>query len=99
VRGIAAVDRDAEHAGCIAQMLVPARTQPALAAADPGIGGIAFAFRDPLRVGPRRLHGAGDLVAQRERQRAVAAHVQLLAAPQIEIAILQVEVLVAHIAM
>ena len=99
VGGIAAVDGDAERAGRIAHVLVAARAQPALAAADPGIGGVELAWRHALRLGARRLHGAGDLVAQGEGQRAVAAHIELLAAAQIEIAVLQVDVGVAYAAM
>ena len=99
VRGVAAVHGDAERARRIAQVLVAARAQPALAAADPGIGRVALARLDALGLGARRLDRAGDLVAQREGQRAVAAHVELLAAAQVEVAVLQVEVGVAHAAM
>ena len=67
VRGIAAVDGDAQRARRIAHMLVAPRAQPAFAAADPGIGGIALALVHALRLGAHRLHRAGDLVAEGER--------------------------------
>src|SRR5215475_7293690 len=95
VAGIAAIDGNPERLWRIAQMLVAARAQAALAAADPGIGGVELAANHALRVGPDRLHGASDLMAQREGQRPVAAHVELLPTAQIEVAILQVNVGVA----
>ena len=45
VRGVAAVDGDAERAGRVAHVLVAALAQPALAAADPGVGGVELALR------------------------------------------------------
>ena len=51
-----------------------------------------------LRLGTRRLDGAGDLVAERERQLPAGAHVELLAAAEIEVAVLQVHVGVTHAA-
>ena len=51
-----------------------------------------------LCLGTGRLDGAGDLVAEGEGQRPVAAHVELLPAAEIEVAVLQVDVGVAHAA-
>ena len=98
MRGITTVNRNAEHARGIAQMLIASRAKCALAATDPRIGGIALARRDP-GVGARSLDAARDLVAQRERQRPIAAHVELLAAAKIEIAILQMQIGVTDAAM
>ena len=66
---IAAVHRDAEGARRIAQVLVAAGANPAFAAADPRIGGVALARLGSLGVGPRRLNRPRDLVPEREGQR------------------------------
>ena len=99
VRGVAAVDRDAERARRVAQMLVAACAHGARAAADPRIDGVAYAGCDALGVGASRLDGAGDLVPKGEGEGAEAAHVELLLAAQGEIAVLQVQIGVAHAAM
>ena len=99
VRGVAAVDGDAERPRRIAHMLVAPRAQPALAAADPGIGRVLLALDGALGVGSGGFHGPGNLVPERERQLPAAAHVELLAAAEVEIAVLQMEVGMAHPAM
>ena len=99
VRRVAAVDGDAERSRRIAHMLVAPRAQPALAAADPGIGRVLLALGGALGVGSGGFDGPGDLVPEREGQLPAAAHVELLAAAEVEVAVLQVEVGMAHAAM
>ena len=69
VRGKPAVDLDAEMARRRAQIFLVGLARRAFAAADPGKHRERAADRD-LRVRSGLLDRAGDLVAERERQRA-----------------------------
>jgi hypothetical protein len=95
VGGVTAVDGYAESPRRVADVFVPSCAQPALAAPDPRKGCVALSLVHTLRVGSRGLHGAGDLVPECEGQLPRAAHVQLLPAAKIEVAILQMQVRVA----
>ena len=56
------------------------------------------ACRPHVRIGPRLLDHTRDLVAERERQRAARRHVELLVAAEAEIAVVQMQVGMAHAA-
>ena len=64
MRGVTAVDGDAERSRRIAHVLVATRAQPAFAAADPRIGRVLLALDGALSVGPGGLHSAGNLMAR-----------------------------------
>ncbi len=90
--GKAAVDRDTEKALLDAEIFVAVLAIAALAAADPGEHRLLFS--DQLFWGVRAdfLDDACDLMAERERQRHAARGVEPLAAAEIGIAVLDVEV-------
>ncbi len=92
MRGIAAVDGDAEVMMIGAQILVAGAAGGACAAADPWIDRDAMADHRAVGRVAGGFNSAGDLMAERERQRAVFGDVELLAAAQIEIAVLDVQV-------
>src|SRR5690606_35132943 len=96
VRRVTAVNRDAEVAGDGAQVFVAAPADPAAAAAGPRVHGEVAANLDAVGFRSDGLDDAGDLVAERERQLASAAHVELLAVAEIEIAVMHVDVAVTH---
>ena len=83
--------RAAELARLDAIIFLVAQARRAIAAADPGIGRIAVADFHALHVGADGHDFAFDLVAQRVRQFQIA-HRQLVAAAQIEIAVMDVDV-------
>ena len=92
----AAVDGDAEVAMVRAQILFAADTRRANPAADPRIDGNAAADDRGVGVGADAFDHAGDLMTERERQGASGADVELLVAVEGEIAILQVQIGMAH---
>src|ERR1043166_5403611 len=69
----------------------------ALTAADPGEHRERTADLD-FCLGPGLLDRAGDLVAEREGERAPLRHVEFLLAPEPEVAVLQMHVGMAHAA-
>ena len=78
MRGKAAVDRDAEMARRGADVLVARFARRALPAADPGIDrDLGAGLCIGIRAGA--FDRTGDLVAEREGQRAPGAHVEFLA--------------------
>ena len=97
VRGEPAVDLDAEMARRGAEIFLPGLARGAFAAADPGKHrGRCADFH--IRVGAGLLDDAGDLVAEREGEGAPRRHVELLVAAEAEIAVVQMQVGVAHAA-
>ena len=90
--GKAAVDGDAEEALLDAEVFVAVGAVAALAAADPGEYRLLLADQVLRRIGADFVDDAGDLVAERERQRHAARGVELLAAAEIGIAVLDVQV-------
>ena len=70
----------------------PLRAVAALAAADPGEYRLLLADQVLRRIGADFLDHAGDLMAERERQRHAARGVELLAAAEIGVAVLDVQV-------
>ena len=81
-----------------AQILFAAETRRANPAADPRIDGNAAADDRGVGVGADAFDHAGDLMTERERQGASGADVELLVAAEGEIAILQVQIGMAHAA-
>jgi hypothetical protein len=98
VAGKAAVDGDAEEALLDAEVFVAVGAVAALAAADPGKHRALGADEARRRVGADLLDHARDLVPERERQRHASGGVELLAAAEIGIAVLDVQVGVAEAA-
>jgi len=107
--GVAAVDLDAQVTRRSTDVLLAARASGTSAAADPGIDRDRAAVLDiaaraagsincgrSLRAGT--LDHAGDLVAEREGQGAARSHVELLVVAEQEIAVLHVQVRMAHAA-
>ena len=90
--GKAAVDGDAEEALLDAEVLVAIGAVAALAAADPGEYRLLLSDQLLRGIGTDFIDDAGDLVAERERQRHAARGVEPLAAAQIGIAVLDVQV-------
>src|SRR5664280_1534171 len=90
--GEAAVDGDAEEALLEAEILVAIGAVAALAAADPGKYRLLLADQVLRSVGADFLDDAGDLVSQRERQRHAAGGIEPLAAAEIGIAVLDMQV-------
>jgi len=102
VRGKSAVDGNAEVAVGGAQVFLAGAAGRALAATDPrkhrNLGAGYCVGTDFLGLRPGAFDSAGDLVAERERQRAPGAHVELLAVAEQEIAVLHVQVRMADAA-
>ncbi len=98
VGGEAAIDGDAEMAVRGAQILLAAAARRASAATDPGIDRDAAADGRAVGFVSRGFDHAGDLVSERERQRAVLGDVEPLVAAEQEIAVLQMQVGMAHAA-
>ena len=98
VGGEAAVDGDAEKALLDAEILVAIGAVAALAAADPGEHRLLLADQILRNVGADFVDDARDLVAERERQRHAARGVELLAAAEIGVAVLDVQIGVAEAA-
>ncbi len=98
VAGEAAVDGDAEEALLDAEVLVAVLAIAALAAADPWEDGFPGADEAGCYVRADFVDDAGDLVAEREGQRHAARGVELLAAAEIGIAVLDVQVGMAEAA-
>ncbi len=90
--GKAAVDGDAEEALLDAEVLVAVGAVAALAAADPGEYRLLLSDQVLRRIGADFVDHAGDLMAERERQRHAARGVELLAAAEIGVAVLDVQV-------
>ena len=95
--GIAAIDGNPEMTRRRAQVLLAVTAGRASATADPWID------RDPpprcdCGIGAGLLHHAGDLVAERERQRAAGADIEPLVAAELEVAVLHMQVGMAHAA-
>src|SRR4029077_17955697 len=83
---------DADEALLEAEIFIAVLTVAALAAADPGEDGLLLADQVLGRIGADFLDYACDLVSQRERQRHAARRIELFAAAEIGIAILDVQV-------
>src|SRR6185436_1668197 len=98
VRGIGAVAVHAEDAAPRHAVVVLARlAYGALAAADPGMHQALLPDLHALRFRSQRLDDAERLVAQREGRHAAAVlHVEALAAAQVEVALPDVQIGVAH---
>ncbi len=90
--GEAAVDGDAEETLFGAEIFVAMETVAALAAADPGKYRFPGADQAIRNLGADFLDHACDLVSQRKRQRHAARGVELFAAAEVGIAILDVQV-------
>ncbi len=90
--GEAAVDGDAEKALLDAQILIAVEAVAALAAADPGEYRLLGADQILRDIGADFLDDAGDLVSERERQRHAARGIELLAAAEVGIAVLDMQV-------
>src|SRR5208283_2940343 len=88
---------NAEMARRRAEVLLAVPAGRAGAAADPRIDRDAASRRD-RGVGTGFLHHAGDLVAEREGKRAAGADIELLVAAELEIAVLDMQVGMAHAA-
>src|SRR6516164_2467759 len=94
---VTAVDGDAEMAWRRAQVFLAVPASRAGSATDP------WKDRDPAPpcdrgVGAGFLHHAGDLVAEREGQRAAGTDIELLVAAELEIAVVDMQVGMAHAA-
>src|SRR5215470_10506239 len=98
VRGKTAIDVDAEVARRRADVLVAAAAGRTVAATDPRIDRDRRAWRRRRGGLAGRLDRAGDLVAEGEWERATRAHVELLVFAELEIAVLHVQVRMAHAA-
>ena len=81
-----------------AQILFAAETRRANPAADPRIDGNAAADDRGVGVGADAFDHAGNLMTEREGQGASRADVKFLIAAEGEIAILQVQIGMAHAA-
>src|ERR1700743_91407 len=79
-----------------AEVFITIETIAALAAADPGEYGFLGADQILRNVGPDFLDDAGDLVPQGKRQRHAARGIELLAATEIGVAVLDMQVRVAQ---
>src|SRR5262245_9253508 len=80
-----------------AVVVLPGLADRALAAADPGMHQTLLADQALGRLRADRLDDAEGLVAQRERRHAAALlHVEALAAAELEVALPDVQVRVAH---
>ena len=90
--GEAAVDGDAEEALLDAEVFIAIGAVAALAAADPGEYRLLLSDQVLRSIGTDFVDDAGDLVSQRERQRHAARGVELLAAAEIGIAVLDVQI-------
>ena len=90
--GKAAVDRDAEEALLDAEVLVAVGAVAALAATDPGEDRLLLADQLLGRIGADFLDHARDLMAERERQRHAARGVEPLAAAEIGVTVLDMQV-------
>jgi hypothetical protein len=90
--GEAAVDGDTEKTLFDAQVLVAVETVAALAAADPGE--YRFFRADQLLRNIRTdfLDDPGDLMSERKRQRHATRGVQLLAAAEVSVTVLNMKV-------
>src|SRR6202020_1776564 len=88
----AAIDADAEKALLGAEIFIARQTVAALAAADPWENRTLSADQILRHVRADFLDGAGDLVAEGEGQCHAARGVELLAAAEIGIAVLDVKV-------
>src|ERR1700674_524206 len=90
--GKAAVDGNPEKPLLDAQILIAIETVAALAAADPGEYRFLCTDQAVRSIGADFLDDAGDLVSQRERQRHAARGIELLAAAEVGVAILDMKV-------
>src|SRR6202140_2355730 len=90
--GEAAVDRNTEKTLLDAQIFVAIETVAALAAADPGEDRFFRADQLLRNVRADFLDDAGDLVTERKRQRHAARGVELLAAAEVGVAVLDMQV-------
>src|SRR5690349_21037722 len=90
--GKAAVDGDAEEALLDAEVLVAGETVAALATADPGKYRLLLADQILADLGADLIDHTGDLMAEREGERHAARGVELLAAAEIGIAVLDMQV-------
>ena len=90
--GKAAVDGDAEEALLDAKVFIAIGAVAALAAADPGEYRLLLSDQVLRSIGAYFVDDAGDLVSERERQRHAARGVELLAAAEIGIAVLDVQI-------
>src|SRR5690349_3349449 len=90
--GKAAVDGDAEEALLDAEVLVAGETVAALAAANPGKYRLLLADHIHADLGADLIDDAGELMAERKWERHAARGVELLAAAEIGIAVLDVQV-------
>ena len=93
-----AIDRDAEMTMIGAQVLFSRDTRRAGTAPDPRINRHAMADGRVLGLFACALDDSGDLVPEREWQRAAGGHVEFFVATQREIAVLQVQVGMAYAA-
>ena len=82
MRGKAAIDGDAEMTGRSTQILLASAARRASAAADPGIDRDLAANDRSVGFTSRGFDHAGDLVAERERQRAILGDVEPLLATE-----------------
>ena len=98
VAGKAAVGGDAEMMMVGAQVLLAGTAGRAGAAADPGIDRDAVADHRAFGIRSCAFDHAGDLMAERERQRAILGDVEPLVVAEREIAVLQMQVGMAHAA-
>ena len=96
VSGEAAVHGNTEMMMRRAQIFFAGAASRAGPAADPRIDRHAAPNGCPLGRFARGLDHAGDLVAERERQRAVLGNVETLVAAQREITVLQMQVGMAY---
>src|SRR5580692_12156202 len=90
--GEPAVDGDAKKTLFGAKGFVAVETVGAMAAADPGEYGLPCADQGLRPIGPHLLHDPCYLVSQRERQGHAAGGVELPAAPEVGVAVLNVQV-------
>ena len=96
--GKTAVDGDAEEALLDAEVFIAIGAVAALAAADPGEHRLLLSDQILRGVRSDFLDDAGDLVAERERQRHAARGIEPLAAAEIGVAVLDVQVGMAQAA-
>src|SRR5713226_7902621 len=87
-----AVDGDAEETLLDAEILVAIEAVAALAAADPREYRLPCADQALRSLGAGFLDDARDLVAQHERQRHAARGVELLAAAEVGVTVLDMQV-------
>ena len=93
-----AVNGDAEMMMCGAHVLFAGAASRAGAAANPGIHRDLSSDLGTIGVFPGRFNDAGDLVPKRERQSAVFADIEAFLAAEREIAVLHMQIRMAHAA-